>query len=302
MSVSVGARPNVNNPGDITVTGPNATNVYQGQTGVLPVTGPDGTIRYFPTFDTPQDGTAALDQYLAANIGSNNTTSLTTPTQLANYFLSGPNANGGNLDNPITPTTANPGAINWLNQVESATGLGPNGQLSSVSLSSIAQGVSAGEGTISVYVPTASATQNTSDTSGSLGGVSSILTAPAANATASATVGTGANGSLVPSQGAIATDDPGLFATLPANVKSGASPVAAGTNSGVAAPSTTVTDVVNGAVKWFEGIFSAATAERFSAAFIGIGFIIVAVIAFVLSTNAGQQAVKSVKTAALAAA
>ena len=127
-----------NNPGDLTVTGPNSY-LYDGQTGVY--SSPNGL--YYPTFGTPQAGGSALDTYINNNVGTDPNSSLTTPSEFASYYLNGSYG-------PLTSTTNNPHAQSWLSSFLSVIGIGANGNLASVPTATIAQGIQKAEGTTSL--------------------------------------------------------------------------------------------------------------------------------------------------------
>lgn len=126
-----------NNPGNLTVTGPNSF-AYAGQTGVQSANG-----LFYAVFGTAQAGAAALITWLQNNIGSNDSTSLTTPSELASYYLNG-------SFGPLQNTSANPAAGNYLSSLENSTGLGANGQLTSVPINSIAAGIQKAEGNMAL--------------------------------------------------------------------------------------------------------------------------------------------------------
>lgn len=123
----------LNNPGNLTVTGPNSY-VYAGQTGVQSANG-----LFYAVFASAQDGANALITWLQNNIGSNDATSLTTPSELTSYYLNG-------SFGPLTNTANNPNANNYLTSLEQSTGLGPNGSLTSVPINTIAAGIQKAEG------------------------------------------------------------------------------------------------------------------------------------------------------------
>jgi|SRR5579859_1705589 len=143
MSNNIGVT--YNNPGNLTVA-PGVS--YAGQTGVYH--SPNGL--NYAIFGSPQAGSAALDTYIANNIGTNPNTSESTIGQLLGFFLNGDN-------NGISNTSANPNAIGYVNAVSRATGLGLNDQFTSSQISDpgfidrIAQAISTQEGTSNVFVP-----------------------------------------------------------------------------------------------------------------------------------------------------
>jgi len=142
MSLSIGARPGMNNPGDLTVSR-NNQNLYstEGQTGVY--SSPNGL--FYPVFATAQDGWNALVDWIQSNIGSNDANSITTPSELASYYLNG-------SFGPLQSTSLNPAANSWLQSLLSGLGISnPNAQLSQFSPTQIANAISKAEGTASTF-------------------------------------------------------------------------------------------------------------------------------------------------------
>lgn len=136
-----------NNPGNLTVTGPNSI-LYNGQTGVY--SSPNGL--FYAIFKDFQSGSAALDTYISNNIGTDPNTSESTIGQFLGYFLNGNN-------NAVENTTANPNSLGYLKGVEKATGLSGDQQFTTTEvhnpafINSIAQAITTQEGTAGGYVP-----------------------------------------------------------------------------------------------------------------------------------------------------
>jgi len=180
MALSVGARPGMNNPGDLTVSRSNP-NLYadDGQTSVY--NSPNGLS--YPVFATVADGWNALVEWIQSNIGSNDATSITTPSELASYYLNG-------SFGPLTSNALNPHAQNWLSSFLKALGISnPNAQLSQFKPSQIATAISVAEGT--------------SGTFGSFSGNAGVATQQVV----------GSNANLTPFQVGVQTlaNDPGTF-------------------------------------------------------------------------------------------
>ncbi len=272
-----------NNPGNLTVNGPNSF-LYTGQTGVT-----FANNLYYAKFPDAQTGANALTEYLTSNIGTNNDTSLTTPTQLANYYLNGPNSNGGNLDAPVQGTAANPYGANWLNTVLQYAGLQPNSQIKSSDIPNIAKGIQAAEGNnalggLAYNLPG----QSTSD---NVGGVASILPVSVTNLLGSGIqaeqdLSKSIKDTIQAAGQAIGIDIAGTGSnagTTNSNANVKASQV---NSSGVTSPSV-VTDIIS----WLGNLFSINTGERLVAVIVGGGLILIA-ITILISGN---------KTAAIAA-
>lgn len=127
-----------NNPGDLTVSSSNP-NLYssEGQTGVY--NSPNGLS--YPTFGSVSSGYSALGDWLTSNVGTNDATSLTTPSELASYYLNG---SYGGLSN----TANNPAANNWLTAFDNFLGASPNSQLSGYSTNQLEGAIATAEGTV----------------------------------------------------------------------------------------------------------------------------------------------------------
>lgn len=139
MTISIGARPGMNNPGDLTVLGPNDFE-FTGQTGVY--SSPNGL--FYPQFSTPQYGYNALMEWLQNNVGTDPASSVTNLNELTGYYLNG-NYSG------VVATANNPYPQSWLNTVANASGLSPFQDISSSDLPSIATGIMKAEGTYGTF-------------------------------------------------------------------------------------------------------------------------------------------------------
>lgn len=124
---------NTNNPGNLTVSSPNSL-IYPGQTGVYSANGLN-----YAKFATPQDGANALATYLNNNVGTDSANSLSTPNELASYYLN------GSFDG-LKSTSANPNASNWAATISKALGIGPNDKIPAGSTSTIAGAIQMAEG------------------------------------------------------------------------------------------------------------------------------------------------------------
>lgn len=165
---AIGARPDINNPGDLTVTGPNSL-LYPGQTGVY--ASPNGN--YYAKFDDPQSGTNALLDYIQRHAVPGMSSS-----DFASFFLNGSTG-------PVTNTPDNPHATTWLSAIDNALGLRPGDPITSRNPSDIGAAIAQAEGTASVYAdpnnPSYTGStegSNAKTTSGGfLGGLGSLINA-----------------------------------------------------------------------------------------------------------------------------
>src|ERR1700761_1824329 len=123
----------LNNPGNLTVNSSGQI-LYPGQTGTYNANG-----LIYAVFGSPQAGGAALVNYIQNNIGTDDATSLTTPQELASYYLNGSYG-------PLQSSSANPYANNWLSAVDNFIGASPNSPITNYSPQSIAQGIEIAEG------------------------------------------------------------------------------------------------------------------------------------------------------------
>lgn len=252
-----------NNPGNLTVGGPNSY-LYQGQSGVY---NSSNGLSYaeFPDAST---GTNALEQYISDNIGTNSNL-LQNVQQFVGYFLNG---NTSSVDN----TPANPYAANYLQQVESAVGLGGStnftqSQVNSPSfIQALAGAVSKSEGTSSVFAPS----------SGS--GFLSTIANDAVALNNSVLQGMGVN----PASGAVSTNSAaGLVGSAASSVASAAS-----------GPVASVEAWFNGMIKSFEGGIEGFL-ERGAFGIIGL-ILLAAGIVYLVSTNKTVQQVAKTAIAA----
>lgn len=85
---------------------------------------------------------------------------------------------------------------------------------------------------------------------------------------------------------------------IASSVGSAANAVGGALSSATSGAASAVSGVTGGFVTWIENLFSFTTAARFSAVFIGIILITIALAAFVLTSNSGQQVVKVAAVAA----
>lgn len=138
-TLSIGARPGMNNPGDLTVLGLGDYE-YEGQTGVY--ASPNGL--FYPQFQSPQSGYNAILDWLNNNVGSNPATSITNLNELTSYYLNGNYAG-------VVATANNPYPQSWLNSVANASGLSPTQQITTADYPAIATGIMQAEGTYGTF-------------------------------------------------------------------------------------------------------------------------------------------------------
>lgn len=134
----------INNPGDLTVNGPNSF-LYAGQNGVTSHTFASGHTLYFANFPDPTTGWNALVNSVAGRINRG----FNTVTTLVHQFLGTPVSN---VDNPHVG--------NYIAQVASTAGVGANDQLTSGQAQQIALGIAKAEGTSAIVPAAGSAATN----------------------------------------------------------------------------------------------------------------------------------------------
>lgn len=128
----VGSR--INNPGNLTVTGPNSF-LYAGQTGVYSANG-----LYYAQFGTAQAGADALTSYIQRHVNNG----WNTLSRFTGGYLNG-------TPGSLGATSANPWPRNYLATLQGATGLGPNDPISSSLFDELAIGITKAEGTSGTF-------------------------------------------------------------------------------------------------------------------------------------------------------
>jgi len=148
----------LNNPGDLTVNGPNSF-LYPGQSGVTPHTFKSGHTLYFASFPDPTTGFNALVNSIAGRIGRG----FNTVTTLVHQFLGTPTSN---VDNPHVD--------NYITTVAATAGVGANDQLTTAQAQQIALGIAKAEGTSSIVPLSSASTGNNGAGIGGAFGVGSV--------------------------------------------------------------------------------------------------------------------------------
>lgn len=154
MSQAIGI--GINNPGDLTVTGPNSY-LYPGQSGITPHTFQSGNTLYFAQFPDPITGFNALVNSIAGRINNGFNT---VATLVYNYLGTSTN----NADNPYV--------ANYVATVSNALGVQPNQTITASQAQQVAIGIAQAEGTSSIVPASSSqATSSGSSVGASIGGL-----------------------------------------------------------------------------------------------------------------------------------
>lgn len=256
-----------NNPGNLTVTGPNSI-LYPGQTGVYQANGLN-----YAVFPDPQTGANALLNYLGNNVGQTPDL-LTTPSQLAGYYLNGD-------PDSIQPTAANPNPSSWLTTITKALGIGANDQIPAGSNNVIAGAIQKAEGNTALGNLFSSPLPGSSVVDSIGSSVSNLASNIVSGAETALGIGSG------PTLGDILgmTNSSGSKLNNPAALGS------SGTNS-----STTSS---NGILSFISNLFSLNTGERVIAVIVGGGLILITITILIAENKTVQQTVS--KVAAVAA-
>lgn len=133
MPQSIGERPGMNNPGNLTVgSAPSHRILYAGQTGVY--NSPNGLA--FAQFGTPQQGVQALLDYIRRNgVGK-------TIRQFVERYLG--NAN-------LAPSALNRDPHGYAANIANAIGGNLDTPITSANISNVARGIMQGEGTLDTF-------------------------------------------------------------------------------------------------------------------------------------------------------
>lgn len=278
MSLSIGARPGMNNPGDLTVSRSNP-NLYatSGQTGVY--ASPNGLS--YPIFVNVQDGWNALIEWIQSNVGSNPNNSLTTPSELASYYLNG-------TFGPLVSNPLNPYPQTWLRSLESALGISgqDNASLSQFTPQQIGTAIEHAEGTFGTFGPVNSGT--------GMGVNQTVVTNGPFNSSVNATIQNEVNAGVSPfGIGATAlADDPwgalgqiaGIFAgpdgsVTPQSIAGGATQIigngvqntaGTGANQIGAAVGAGVSSAITPLTSWLGGLTSSNTISRVTVGIVAV--------------------------------